>query len=104
MKKNQVFIGILVLVLMIVFAVSLNSRNGNLTLSLITGLMLGYILTRSRYGFAGGVRKIYFTGDGSLTKALLLMFALSLIATAGIHYGAVQKGAVVAIRQQKEKL
>ncbi len=66
--------------------------------------MLGYILTRSRYGFAGGVRKIYFTGDGSLTKALLLMFALSLIATAGIHYGAVQKGAVVAIRQQKEKL
>ncbi|MCF6460957.1 YeeE/YedE family protein [Clostridium sp. Cult3] len=98
MKRNQVFIGILVLVLMIVFAISLNSRDGKLTLSLITGLMLGYILTRSRYGFAGGVRKIYFTGDGSLTKALLLMFALSLIATAGIHYGAAQKGAVVAYK------
>lgn len=98
MNRKQIFIGILVLVLMIVFGAYLNLRDGNLTLSLITGLMLGYILTRSRYGFAGGVRKIYFTGDGSLTKALLLMFALSLIGTAGIHYGAAQKGAVVAYK------
>ncbi|MCF6464737.1 YeeE/YedE family protein [Clostridium sp. Cult2] len=96
MKKNQVFIGILVLILMVIFAVYQYSKSSNLALFLITGLALGYIFTRSRYGFAGGVRKIYFTGDGSLTKALLLMFALSMIATVGIHYGAAQKGAVTA--------
>jgi uncharacterized membrane protein YedE/YeeE len=98
MKKNQVFIGIGVLIAMIIFAVSQYSKDSKLGLFLITGLILGYILTRSRYGFAGGVRRIYFTGDGSLTKALLLMFALSIIATAGIHFAAAQKGAVVAFR------
>ncbi len=57
--------------------------------------MLGYVFTRSRYGFAGSVRKIYFTGNGSLTRALLLMFALSIIGTAGIHLEQ-HKGAITA--------
>lgn len=98
MKKQQVFMGIVVLILMVVFTNSLSARDPKLPLFLITGLMLGYVFTRSRFGFAGSVRKIYFTGNGSLTKALLLMFALSIIATAGIHYGAAQKGAVAAFR------
>lgn len=98
MKKNQIFVGIGVLAAMIALTIHEYSRSSNLALFLITGLILGYIFTRSRYGFAGGVRKIYFTGDGSLTKALLLMFALSIIATAGIHYGAAQKGAVAAFK------
>ncbi|MCF6462812.1 YeeE/YedE family protein [Clostridium sp. Cult1] len=98
MKKSQIFIGILVLVLMIIFGVYQYSKSSNLALFLITGLALGYIFTRSRYGFAGGVKKLYLTGDGSLTKALLLMFALSMIATAGIHFGAAQDGAVPAFK------
>ncbi|GAB79007.1 hypothetical protein SAMN05421595_2869 [Austwickia chelonae] len=61
-----------------------------------TGLALGYILTRSRFGFAGGVKRIYMTGEGSLSKALLLTFAIAAIVTAGIHWAAVQDGAVAA--------
>lgn len=98
MKKSQIFIGILILVIIMVSALSLYGKDSKLGLFLITGTMLGYIFTRSRYGFAGGVRKIYFTGDSSLTKALLLMFALSIIGTAGIHFGAAQKGAIAAFR------
>lgn len=98
MKKNQFFIGIVVLILMIIFANTLSARDTKLALFLITGLMLGYVFSRSRYGFAGSVRKIYFTGNGALTKALLLMFALTIIATAGIHFGAAQKGAVAAFK------
>ncbi len=98
MKKNQIFLGILILILMVVFANHLFTRDAKLPLFLITGLMLGYVFTRSRYGFAGSVRKIYFTGNGALTRALLLMFAISIIATAGIHYGAAQKGAVAAFK------
>lgn len=98
MNKKQVFVGIGVIILMIIFANFQYAKEGNLALFLITGLALGYILTRSRYGFAGGVRRIYFTGDGTLTKALLLMFALSIIATAGIHFGAAENGAVMALR------
>lgn len=98
MKKRQVFIGIIVLILVAVFANHLSTRNSNLPLFLITGLMLGYVFTRSRYGFAGSVRKVYFTGNGGLTKALILMFALTIIATAGIHLGAALKGGVPAFR------
>ncbi len=96
MKKNQVWIGMILIVAMIFFGVFLKGKNETLTLFLITGLALGYILTRSRYGFAGGIKKIYLTGDGSLTKAILLLFALSIIGVAGVHYGAASKGAVIA--------
>lgn len=98
MKKSQTIIAVVILVLMGVLAQNLDTSTTNLPLFLITGLMLGYTLTRSRYGFAGGIRKIYFTGDGALTKALLLMFALSALGTAGIHFGAAQKGAVAAFK------
>ena len=101
MNKKQVFIGIGVIILMIIFAKVQYAKDSNLALFLITGLALGYILTRSRYGFAGGIRETYFTGDGALTKALLLMFALSIIATAGIHYGAAENGAVMALRAEE---
>ena len=101
MNKKQVFIGIGVIILMVVFVNFQYAKDSSLALFLITGLALGYILTRSRYGFAGGIRKIYFTGDGALTKALLLMFALSIIATAGIHYGAAENGAVMALRAEE---
>lgn len=98
MKKNQVYVGIILVVAMMFFGFYLKSKNPTLTLFLITGLILGYILTRSRYGFAGGIKKIYLTGDGSLTKALLLLFAISIVAVAGVHYGAVQKGAVISAK------
>lgn len=96
MKKNQVFAGIILIIAMMFFGVYLKAKSETLTLFLITGLILGYILTRSRYGFAGGIKKIYLTGDGSLTKALLFLFAISIVGVAGVHYGAAQKGAVIA--------
>ena len=98
MKKGQTLIGIILLALIASFGFYLNGRGANLPMSLITGLGLGYILARSRYGFAGGVKRIYLTGEGSLTRALLLMFAISIIGVAGVHFGAAQKGAVVAYK------
>ena len=96
MKKNQTLIGIILLAAMVLFGFYLNTRGANLPMSLITGLGLGYILARSRYGFAGGVKRLYLTGEGSLTRALLLMFAISIIGVAGVHFAAAQKGAVIA--------
>ena len=65
------------------------------SLFMATGLALGYTLTRSRFGFAGGIKRIYATGEGSLTKALLIMFALAAILTAGVHWAAAEGGAVI---------
>ena len=79
MKKSQVFIGLALVAAMVFFGIFLGGKDQSLALFLITGLILGYILTRSRYGFAGGIKKIYLTGDGSLTKAILLLFAISII-------------------------
>jgi len=80
---------------MIIAGMQLANINPKLTLSLITGLFFGYILTRGRFGFAGGIKKIYITGEGSLTKALLVMFAITIIAMAGLQWAAAADGAVV---------
>ena len=86
---KQILIGIIGLVLLGVFGSFLANLNIMLTMYLVTGLLFGYILTRARFGFAGGVKKIYMTGEGSLSKALLIMFAVTIVAMAGVHWGAV---------------
>ncbi len=98
MKKGQSLAVVALVIGMIFFGMHLNGRDSTLALFLITGLILGYILTRSRFGFAGGIKKIYLTGDGSLTKAILLLFAISIVGAAGVHYGAMSNGAEVAAR------
>ncbi|SCG82541.1 UPF0394 inner membrane protein [Proteiniborus sp. DW1] len=95
-SKIQPIIGLILLVLIILLGNHVFKNGGTMTLNLITGAILGYIFTRSRYGFAGGIKRLYITGEGSLTKALLIMFAISAIAAAGIHWGAAAKGAVPA--------
>ena len=97
-QKRQFIIGLVLVVAMLFFANYLGAREGRQKLFLITGLGLGYILSRSRYGFAGGVKRIFVTGEGSLSRALLVMFLISMIGSAGIHYGAASKGAVAAYK------
>lgn len=97
-NKKQVAIGLIVLISMLAFAAYQSSRNYKLGLFLITGLSIGYLMQRSRFGFAGGIRRLYITGESSLTKALMFLLAISLIVTAAIHYGAYNNGAEVAYR------
>lgn len=94
-NKKQLRMGLVLIALMVIAGMQLANLSPKLTLSLITGLFFGYILTRSRFGFAGGVKKIYITGEGSLTKALLVMFAVTIIAMAGLQWAAAADGAVV---------
>ncbi|MGH4052555.1 MAG: YeeE/YedE family protein [Clostridium sp.] len=98
MNKTQYFIGFAIIIAMVIFTMSLSANNPKLGLYLITGLAIGYIMQRSRLGFAGGIKRIYVTGDSSLTKALMFMLAISIIITAAIHYGAFAGGAEVASR------
>lgn len=97
-NKKQVAIGLIVLISMLAFAAYQSSRNYKLGLFLITGISIGYLMQRSRFGFAGGIRRLYITGESSLTKALMFLLAISLIVTAAIHYGAYNNGAEVAYR------
>ncbi|MBK5241983.1 MAG: YeeE/YedE family protein [Clostridium sp.] len=97
-NKTQYFVGFAIIIAMVIFTTSLSSNNPKLGLYLITGLAIGYIMQRSSFGFAGGIKKIYVTGDSSLTKALMFMLTISIIITAAIHYGAFAGGAEVASR------
>ncbi|WP_245994721.1 YeeE/YedE family protein [Companilactobacillus furfuricola] len=58
--------------------------------------MIGYSLTRSRVGFAGGIKRIFYRGEASLTNALLVMFAITAIINVGIQWFAASKGALPA--------
>lgn len=94
----QPAIAAVLVIIMLFFGSFLSNSSSKLTLNLFTGIALGYILSRSRYGFAGGVKRIYVTGEGKLTKALLVMFAISIVATAGIHWGFASNGALPVFR------
>lgn len=91
-KLVQPYIGFALLIAVAVFGAVKSNVDQRLTLFLITGLALGYILTRSRYGFAGGFKRIYVTGEGSLSTALLVMFAISMVLAAGIQWSATMMG------------
>lgn len=93
-KKHQPIIGLVIILFLVWFGFKLHTPK--LVFGLVAGFGLGYTLTRSRFGFAGGIKRIYVRGEGSLTKALLIAFA-----TATLLYGAVQwyastKGAIPA--------
>ena len=94
-KKIQPVIGLALFIAVVVFGIIKGNVDQKLTLFLMTGLALGYILTRSRYGFAGGFKRIYVTGEGSLSTALLVMFALAMVLAAGIQWSATMSGADV---------
>lgn len=98
MNKKQTFVGVALILALIIFGSFQNIKDPKLVLFLITGLAIGYVMQRSRFGFAGGVKKIYITGDGTLTKALIFLFVISLLITASIHYGAFMNGADVQYR------
>jgi len=88
----QPIIGLVILALLAFFAISL--KESKLHLHLLAGLVLGYTLTRSRYGFAGGIKRIYMRGEGSLTKALIILLAVTALVFFGIQMKAVMDGAV----------
>ena len=51
---------------------------------------------RGRFGFAGGVKRIFVRGEGSLSKALLLMLSVTMVLFMSYQWMAAQNGAVPA--------
>lgn len=47
----------------------------------IAGLCLGYVLVRGAFGFAGGIKRVYVVGEGSLSTALITMFTVTTLFT-----------------------
>lgn len=77
------------------FTAHVNGISNKLGLFTITGLGIGYVMQRSRFGFAGIVRKMYYMGNSSLPKAVLFLLSISLIVVAAIQYNAHVHGLVI---------
>lgn len=91
-KRNQVPLGIIVLVFVIAFGIFLYSKSHLLSFFWITGIAFGFVLQRSKFCFAAALRDPYLVGSTSLSKALLISIALTTIGFTAIKYGSFING------------
>jgi len=87
-KKSQIPSGIIALIVILIIGLFLSTISLNLGLYWITGISFGFILQKSRFCFASSMRDPYLTGSTSLTKAVLIAFAITTIGFTAIKYGA----------------
>lgn len=83
MKKTEYIVGFILLAA-IIFIGAGNLASEMLVFRLLMGLLFGYALTRSYMGFAGSVNKAYTNGSTKLMKALMGLFMISALMTAGL--------------------
>ena len=91
-KRNQLPIGLLVLLITIVIGVLLGMRNSELGMFWLFGGCFGFILQKSRFCFTASMRDPCITGSTSVTKAVLIAFAITTIGFTAIKYGAYASG------------
>ncbi|GKX32033.1 hypothetical protein SH1V18_45130 [Vallitalea longa] len=91
-KKNQIPIGILVLIVITFIGVLLGLETNNTLLFWMTGILFGFILQKARFCFTASMRDPYLTGSTSLTRAVLIAFAITTIGFTAIKYGYFRNG------------
>lgn len=92
----QPVIALIILVALTALGFYLSSLKAILPFYLFAGVLLGYILTRARFGFAGGIKRIYMRGEGTLSKALIVLMLITAIVVMGIQWSAASNGAVAS--------
>lgn len=86
-KKSQLPFALLLIIALIVIGVLLHNLTNGTAWFFVTGLAFGYILQRSRFCFTASMRDPYLTGSTSLTRAVLIAFAITTIGFTAIKYG-----------------
>lgn len=91
-KKSQLPLAILLFIVIIALAILLDQLTSGTVWFLITGLAFGYILQRSRFCFTASMRDPYLTGGTTLTRSVLIAFAITTIGFTAIKYGYFKNG------------
>lgn len=86
-KKNQLPIAFALILVIVGVGIWLSFTGEKLALYWMIGIAFGVILQRSRFCFTASLRDPYLTGSTSLTKAVLIAFAVTSIAFTAIKYG-----------------
>ncbi len=91
-KKNLIPVGITAGVVLIIIGIFLSLSNQRLGLFWFTGIFFGFILQRSRFCFTASMRDPALTGSTTVTRAVLIAFAVTSIGFWAIKYGAFTRG------------
>ncbi len=91
-KKNQIPAGIVISLIVIVIAILLSKISATVSLYWVIGISFGVVLQRGRFCFTASMRDPYLTGSTTLTRAVLIAFALTTIGFTAIKYGYAIKG------------
>ncbi|MBI9102831.1 MAG: YeeE/YedE family protein [Spirochaetales bacterium] len=91
-KKNLTPVGMAIGVVLIILGVVLGFIEQKLGLFWFTGIFFGFILQRSRFCFTASMRDPALTGSTTVTRAVLIAFALTSLGFWAIKYGAFTKG------------
>lgn len=87
-KKNQIPYGIALFVGMLAFGIYLTAVSARLGIFWLVGCCFGFILQKSRFCFTASLRDPALTGSTSLSRAVLIAFAVTSIAFTAVKYGA----------------
>jgi uncharacterized protein len=91
-KKNQLPYAVAVFIALLAIGIILSFVSANLGLFWFTGTIFGFILQRSRFCFTASLRDPSLTGSTTVTRAVLVAFAITTIGFWAIKYGAFQRG------------
>jgi len=92
-KKDQTIYGLGVLAIVIAVGVYLAAAiSAVMGIFWVTGIAFGFILRRTNFCFTASMRDPIMTGSTSLTRAVLIAFAITSIGFAAIQYGAFTTG------------
>ena len=91
-KKNMTPAGIAAGVIILVLGILLGMKDQKLALFWFTGMAFGYILQKARFCFTASMRDPMLTGSTTVTRSVLIAFALTSIGFWAIKYGASQQG------------
>lgn len=90
--KSQLLQAILFCVAMLIIGLVLHKQTNGTSWYFVTGLVFGYILQRSRFCFTASMRDPYLTKSTTVTRAVLIAFAITTIGFTAIKYGYFIKG------------
>jgi hypothetical protein len=91
-KKNQIPYGFGLVAIATIIGIFLNTISSTVALYWAFGIAFGVILQRGRFCFTASMRDPYLTGSTSLTRAVLIAFAVTTIGFTAIKYGYFSNG------------
>lgn len=94
-KKNQIPYGFLTVAGIVGIALLLNMNSSNVAFFWLTGAAFGFILQKGRFCFTASMRDPYLTGSTSVTRAVIVAFAITTIGFTAIKYGYANVGLAV---------